>query len=129
MNMTDYEFEELPSGGSFAKWETVGDEVVGRIAAFGIDSGTDFNGDPCPQLVVETEGGNVTINGGQAALRRLMTDYQGRLGQIGHGARVKYTGTYQTKQGTEGKEFGVWVTPQPVAPVVGAQEQGVEAPF
>lgn len=122
--MTDY--EELASGGTFAKWEDHGDTVEGRIVAFGIDSGTDFNGDPCPQLVVETTNGTVTINGGQAALRRLMTDYQTRL-TVGHGTKVVYKGDYETKHGTKGKDFALFVTPKPVAPV--AQLQEVEQPF
>lgn len=126
MTDTDYDFEELASGGMYAKWEAIGDEVVGRIAAFSIDGGTDFNGDPCPQLVVETTGGNVTINGGQAALRRLFSEYATRLVPT-HGVRVRYSGDYETKHGTKGKDFSLAVTPKPVAPVVAAPVE--EEPF
>lgn len=120
--MTDY--EELAGGGTFAKWEEHGDTVEGRIAAFSLDGGTDFNKDVCPQMIVETEFGNVTINGGQAALRRLMTEYATRL-VAGHGTKVVYRGDYETKHGTKGKDFALFVTPRPVAPI--AQE--IEQPF
>lgn len=112
--MTDYDV--LPSGGTFAKWESIGDTVEGRIASFSIDGGTDFDNNPCPQLVVETTGGNVTVNGGQAALRRMMTSHATRL-VPGHGVRIVYSGDYKTKQGTTGKDFTIGVTPQPIAPI------------
>ena len=124
---TNWDFDELAVGGTYAKFERIGDSYTGRIAAFDLEGGTDFNGDPCPQLVLETADGIIKVSAGQANLRRQMTDYATRL-IPGHGARVTYSGDYETKHGTRGKEFTLGVTPTPVAPIV-ADLSADEAPF
>lgn len=127
-NPDEWDFTPLQSGGTFAKFDAIGDEYVGRIASFSLDAGTDFNSDPCPQLVLETTEGVVKINGSQAALRRLMTDYATRL-IVGHGCRVTHDATYTTKAGTSGKSFQIAVTPRPVAPIEMTPLTDDEAPF
>lgn len=124
---TNWDFDELATGGTYAKFEKIGDSYTGRIAAFDLEGGTDFNGDPCPQLVLETADGIIKVSAGQANLRRQMTEYATRL-IPGHGARVTYSSDYETKHGTKGKEFTLGVTPTPVAPIVVVLE-GDEAPF
>jgi len=124
---TNWDFDELVTGGTYAKFETIGDSYTGRIAAFDLEGGTDFNGDPCPQLVLETEDGIVKVSAGQAALRRRMTEYATRL-VVGHGVRITYSGDYETKHGTKGKDFKIGVTKTPVAPIV-VELTDDEAPF
>ena len=124
---TNWDFDELATGGTYAKFEKIGDSYTGRIAAFDLEGATDFNGDPCPQLVLETADGIIKVSAGQANLRRQMTEYATRL-IPGHGARVTYSSDYETKHGTKGKEFTLGVTPTPVAPVTVILE-GDEAPF
>jgi hypothetical protein len=121
---TDY--EELSTGGNYAKWDAIGDTVEGRIGSFSLDGGTDFNDNPCPQLVVETVGGTVIVNGGQASLKRAFTQNASRL-VAGHGVKVTYAGTYETPKG-EGKSFTLGVTPKPIAPIV-VELADDEAPF
>ena len=121
---TDY--EELSTGGTYASWKDVGDTVEGRIEAFDLEGGTDFNDAPCPQMVVATPDGNVIINAGQASLRRAFTQNTTRL-VVGHGVKVTYAGTYETPKGS-GKSFTVAVTPKPIAPIV-VELAADEAPF
>lgn len=123
----DWEFEQLSTGGSYASFKTIGDEVVGRIEAFSLDGGTDFDGNPCPLLVLATIHGLVKITGSQASLRRQFTELATRLA-VGHGCRVTYDSDYATKHGTSGKSFTIAVTSAPVAPVI-APAHADEAPF
>ena len=120
------DYEELSSGGQYVKWESIGDSVEGRIGAFSLDGGTDFNDNPCPQLVVETIGGNIIVNGAQASLKRAFTQNATRL-IAGHGVKVTYAGTYETPKG-EGKSFTLGVTPKPIAPIT-VELADDEAPF
>ncbi len=121
-------YETLPAPtGTFQKWEAVGDVVQGRIGSFGLDTGSDFDGNPCPELVVETEAGNVIITAGTANLKKQFTANAARL-IAGHGVRVEFSGTYPTKQGTPGKSFTVGVTPKPIAPIT-VELADDEAPF
>lgn len=117
MTDNDWEFEELSTAGSYASFKTIGDEVVGRIEAFSLDGGEDFDGNPCPLLVLATTDGLVKVTGSQASLRRQFAELATRLA-VGHGCRVTYASDYETKHGTRGKAFVIGVTPRPVAPVV-----------
>ncbi len=119
------EFEQIPAGGSFANFKELGNAVEGRIAAFDMEGGTDFNGNVCPRLTVETEEGNVIVEGGQANLRRQFEQNPGRF-IVGHGVRVEYSGTYEAPKGT-GKSFTIGVTAQPVAPIVSTVEATEDA--
>jgi hypothetical protein len=49
------EFSSLSSGGggTFVKWANVGDVVDGVVVRFTLDGGRDFNGDPCPEIVLD----------------------------------------------------------------------------
>lgn len=59
-------WDDLPKG-NYWKAENVGDKIVGVIRTVGI--GRDFNGDPCPELVVDTDDGEKTITCAQANLK------------------------------------------------------------
>ena len=110
------EYEELSTGGMYQSWKEVGDTVEGRIEAFGLTDGTDFNDEPCPQMIVGTADGNVIINAGQASLRRAFMQNATRLA-VGHGVKITYAGDYETPKGS-GKSFTVAVSPKPIAPIV-----------
>ena len=56
--MTDY--EDIAGGGSFAKFDDVGDKVEGTVIACGIDTATDFDQNPVPGIDVDTADGIVT---------------------------------------------------------------------
>ena len=125
---TNWDFDELGvTGGTYAKFEKIGDTFAGRIAAFDPEGGTTFDGDPAPVLVLETADGIVRITGSQANLRRKFTEFATRL-VPGHGAQVTYSGDYETTHGTRGKEFTLGVTKTPVAPIVQNLTDD-EAPF
>ena len=100
------DFEDVGSvTGSYAKWENVGDFYQGVIVAYGVDTGTDFNGQPVPQIVLGTAEGNVIINGSQASLKRNLANGAPKLG-LGRICRVTWSGTYEAPKGV-GKEFTV----------------------
>jgi len=100
------DFEDVGSvTGTYAKWEQVGDFYQGVIVAYGVDTGTDFNGQPVPQIVLGTTDGNIIINGSQASLKRNLTNGAPKLG-LGRICRVTWSGTYEAPKGV-GKEFTV----------------------
>lgn len=100
------DFEDVGSvTGSYAKWENVGDFYQGVIVAYSVDGGTDFNGQPVPQIVLGTTEGNVIINGSQASLKRNLANGAPKLG-LGRICRVTWSGTYEAPKGV-GKEFTV----------------------
>lgn len=100
------DFEDVGSvTGSYAKWENVGDFYQGVIVAYSVDGGTDFNGNPVPQIVLGTTEGNVIINGSQASLKRNLANGAPKLG-LGRICRVTWSGTYEAPKGV-GKEFTV----------------------
>lgn len=87
--MTDPQWEtvEVPRGSYIGWGNRTGQHVTGRVVGYDDRGGTDFNGDPCPQLSVElTEraasfnkegertdfdaGELVILNCGQASLKR-----------------------------------------------------------
>jgi hypothetical protein len=112
--MSEYQYEDIGTAGSYMKWENVGDVVEGIIVTSSPDQGTDFDGNPVPQVVVRTDDGDtIVINGSQAALKRAFVQGADRL-RPGHRCRIEYTGTYETDRGTPGKSFRVQATPQPV---------------
>ena len=100
------DFEDVGSvTGTYAKWENVGDFYQGVIVAYSVDGGTDFNGQPVPQIVLGTTEGNVIINGSQASLKRNLANGAPKLG-LGRICRVTWSGTYEAPKGV-GKEFTV----------------------
>ena len=65
---TDY--EDIAGGGSFAKFDEVGDKVEGTVIACGIDTATDFDQNPVPGIDVDTADGIVTVTCSNASLKR-----------------------------------------------------------
>ena len=89
--MVDWETIEVPRG-SFIGWggkKQVGQQVVGRVLAYDIVGGTDYNGNTCPQIDVElteaaesynkaldrfdyTTGDFISVTGGSNDLKRAL---------------------------------------------------------
>ena len=49
---TTWEDVEIPQG-SFIGWHEIGQKVTGKVVSFAAEGGTDFNQNPCPQIVIE----------------------------------------------------------------------------
>jgi hypothetical protein len=66
--MSNDPWAEMPRGdGSYQRWTDPGQQVVGTIVEMGV--GSDINGNPCPQLTINTTTGDVIVTCSQAQLR------------------------------------------------------------
>jgi len=141
MSITDPQFEDIDiPQGSFIGWAELGQTVIGNVVSYSNDGATDFNDQPCPQLVVElTEpavtfkdkgatretldaGEFATITAGQANLRKAL---QVSLVAVGDIVRIKYESNYKTGKG-EGKAFKVQVARGAAVPVSPATAPATE---
>jgi hypothetical protein len=104
------DYEELTGTGSFVKWTEVGQSVEGVIVSFTTDGGQDFDGKPCPELTLDTAEGLQTVTCAQANIKSKVLGNAAKL-VPGARCRVTYSGTYESKNGTPGKEFRVAVAP------------------
>src|SRR5690606_31612875 len=43
---------EIPQG-TFIGWGEIGQTITGKVLSFAAEGGSDFNGNPCPQVVLE----------------------------------------------------------------------------
>ena len=120
MSEPEWQESELPQG-TFIGWGKIGQTITGHVVNYTADGGRDYNGDPCPQIVLAlTEGCDnykdkgathetidagefVTITAGQANLRRHLTGIMPAPGDL---LRVRYDADYRTASGT-GKEFRI----------------------
>lgn len=78
-----YDDPDLQVGGSFVNWkeEGIGTKVSGRVVA--ARRGKDFNGDPCPELIIDTgAAGERTITAGQYDLKRQIMSQKPIPGQF-----------------------------------------------
>ena len=92
-------------GGDYWKWETIGQTLVGTITTK--RAGTDFNGNPCPEMDIATDDGDtVTLSAEQAMLKRLVLDANP---QIGDRIAISFTGEEKTAKGGTMKVFEVAV--------------------
>lgn len=115
-------------GGDFVKFDNVGDQVVGIIKH--VREGKDFNGNPCPLLILEVNelGEEKTLTAGQVRLKMALAEKQP---QVGDKIRIVYSGVGAAQPGkAPAKEFTVEVKPGPHALVSpGPADQANEAPF
>lgn len=56
----------------FMKFEDVGDSISGAV--LGIEMGTDYNGNPCPLLIIGTEDGARKVTAGQVMLQAALAE-------------------------------------------------------
>jgi hypothetical protein len=98
-------WDDFKSTGSFVKFETPGDTITGDIIA--LRTGTDFNGNPCPELIIRTDDGEEhTLSAGQALLK---SELASQAPQVGDKLFVKYTGEKKLSSGRTAKDFQVAV--------------------
>lgn len=120
INWDDEEETSVPQG-QFVGFAEIGQTIIGEVVSYDDDTGSNFDGDPCPLVVLTLTapavtfrekgadrrsldaGELVSITCGQAGLRRKMIAAAPTPGDI---VRVEFTGTYKTPKG-EGKEFSV----------------------
>lgn len=79
---------------SFMKFEQIGDSIAGDIVA--ITDGDDFNGNPCPQLTLDTEDGVRKVTCGQKMLQAALAE---REPQEGDHITITYSGVGEGKPG------------------------------
>jgi hypothetical protein len=93
--------------GNFVKWENVGDSVSGEV--LDVSLGKDFNGDPAPQLVIETDEGVKTVTAGQKVLQTRLAENRP---EVGDEVTITFSGRGEPRaKGQEGaKLFDVEVT-------------------
>jgi hypothetical protein len=70
--MSDIDWSQFGGSeqGQFIKFANVGDSVSGEVVD--VRAGTDFNGNVCPVLDIDTEDGLKTVTGSQAMLKALI---------------------------------------------------------
>lgn len=113
-----YNWDEFKNTGDFVSFKEVGDQIVGVIKA--IRTGHDFNGNPCPELIVtDDEGEDRTVTAGQVLLKTALAE---KAPQVGDRIRITYSGIGDAKPGkAPAKQFTVDVKPNgkpaPKAPV------------
>jgi hypothetical protein len=117
----NWEDIEVPQG-TYIGWGEIGQTITLEVVSYGDTAGTDFNGNPCPQLVgtlimdainyrkgireTLAKGGFVTVQCGQANLAK---GIRAAAVEPGNLVRIKFEDTYETTKGTEGKAFKVSV--------------------
>lgn len=105
--MSDIWDEFKPSNG-WITFANIGDKVVGTVKA--IRRGEDFNGKPCPELIIDVDGeGEKTLTAGQVMLKAALAE---KRPQVGDRIAITYTGVGDAKPGkAPAKLFDVAVKP------------------
>jgi hypothetical protein len=105
-----FDYDNYLDSGDFVKFTNVGDQIVGVIKE--IREGKDFNGSPCPELILETEDGEEkTLTAGQVRLKALLAE---KRPQVGDKVRITYSGVGAASPGkAPPKEFTVEVKAGP----------------
>lgn len=150
--MTDQQWEtvDVPQG-AFVGWgSTAGQHVTGKVLSYSPTGGSDFNGDPCPLLVLELieqaasfnkagertdypAGEFVNLTVGQTSLKAALQKASPDVGDL---LKITMTGTSVTKKGNTIKNFefkiargaGQAQQPAPAAGGFGGQPQA-QPPF
>jgi len=107
--MSEFNWDDYAQAGDWVSFNEVGDQVVGRIKSVRI--GTDFNGNPCPELVLEVndEGDEQTLTAGQVMLKAALAE---KAPRVGDRIRIIYSGIGDAKPGrAPAKLFQVDVKP------------------
>jgi hypothetical protein len=105
-----FDYDKYATSGEYVKFEEVGDQAIGVIKD--IREGRTFNGDPCPELVLEDdEGEERTVTAGQVRLKAALAE---KRPQKGDKIRITYSGVGEAKPGkAPPKEFTVDVKQGP----------------
>ena len=105
-----FDYDQYTQSGDWVRFENVGDGIVGIIKE--VREGKDFNGNPCPELILEDgEGEEKTLTAGQVMLKAALAE---KAPQKGDKVRIVYSGVGPAKPGkAPAKEFTVEVKPGP----------------
>jgi hypothetical protein len=108
--MSDFEWNNYTQTGDWVQFKEVGDGVIGVIKA--IREGQDFNQNPCPELIIETDDGEEkTLTAGQVMLKAALAE---KAPQVGDKIRVVYSSIGVARPGkAPAKMFTVDVKPGP----------------
>ena len=98
-----YNWEEFTNNGDFVSFKEIGDQVVGVIKQ--IRTGKDFNGNPCPELILDVDGEEKTVTAGQVLLKAALAE---KAPQVGDKVRIIYSGIGEARPGkAPAKQFTV----------------------
>jgi len=109
-----FDYNKYRNTGDYFKFEEVGDQIVGVVKL--VREGRTFNGEPCPELVLETTGedGSVdekTVTASQVRLKAALAE---KRPQEGDKVRITYSHVGEASPGkAPPKEFTVDVKPGP----------------
>lgn len=120
-----FDWETFANNGDFVSFKEVGDQIVGVIKQ--IRTGKDFNGNPCPEMVLDVDGEEKTITAGQVLLKAALAE---KAPQVGDKIRIVYSGIGEARPGkAPAKQFTVDVKAEkadkPKASVAAAVEDDV----
>jgi hypothetical protein len=83
-----FDYDRYAGGGDYAKFDNVGDAVIGVVKT--VREGQDFNKNPCPELVLEQDDGEeITVTAGQVMLKAELAE---KRPQVGDKVRITYSG-------------------------------------
>lgn len=113
--MTDYDFEEVevPRGAYISWGSQIGQHVTGTVIAYSVAGGTNYDGDPCPQITIELiepaasinkqgertdygAGELVVLNAGQVSLKRALRSANPERGDV---VKIVLSGIVKTSRG------------------------------
>lgn len=90
-----FEYGKYTKSGGFMRFDEIGDSIEGEVLI--VQEGNDFNGNPCPELIIETPSeGTKTVTAGQAMLKVALAEKQP---QKGDRVRITYSGHGEGKPG------------------------------
>jgi hypothetical protein len=123
--MSAFPWDDYANSGEYFTFKEVGDQVVGVIKV--VRQGSDFNQNPCPELILEQDDGEeITVTAGQVLLKAALAE---KAPQAGDKIRITYSGIGDARPGrAPAKLFTVEVKPGPhevVQPIV----RNDETPF
>lgn len=94
--MSDFDWTNFKQTGDWITFDEVGDQVIGTVTAVRV--GKDFNGNPCPELVIDLEddGGEKTLTAGQKVLQSKLAE---EAPQVGDRIWILYSGVGDARPG------------------------------
>jgi hypothetical protein len=92
--MTDFNWSQFGSTSGFMSFKEIGDSIAGELVAIRI--GKDFNQADCPELIVRTDDGDITVTAGQKALQNRLSEVRP---QVGERVGIAYSGVGEAKPG------------------------------
>lgn len=93
--MTTFDYSRYATSGDYVKFEEVGDAIIGVVKD--VREGRTFNGDPCPELILEDgDGDEHTVTASQVMLKAALAEH---APQVGDKIRIVYSGVGDAKPG------------------------------